>query len=504
MFSDGSSPCHRLLLRLYTASVITLTLLHPIQSIPVQSWTFEHEPVIRIGRSTDNHVILYSAVVSRHHVELRQVESQWEVVSLGANGTYVDGKRITQMPILDSIVIRLARSGPNIQIHVGSFAAATGNASMSRSLQGDQTLAQRVKSDLGDTPSAGASNFMPSVVPPITPNLPIPITKQPEDDSSPLTPLNAPAPSEELVQATDIANMSVVGGPSPMEPLAIDLVTCTHPRAQGNVLFCPDCGQPLQVSHTVGDYQVVKTVRQDTVGITQLVWRHGQSLVLRTVNPEWQQPEILEAFTQQAQQLLTLDHPGLPHFVDFFIAEGKPHLVRRRVYGQSLQQRISRRGLLPQTEAIAMLVQVCDTLDYLHQQSPPLLHEDLKPENLIQQPAMAGNVTLVGFVSLRSLVASESSKATSYMAPEQAHGQKTVAADLFALGPILVYLLTGQAPDAFYAQREQGFRFYPEYVPGLSTELVTIVRRLTSPQPGDRYATAKEVADALLSVPITM
>lgn len=469
--------------------MITLTLLHPIQSIPVQSWTFEHEAVIRIGRSTDNHVVLYSAVVSRHHVELRRDDSQWEVVSLGANGTYVDGKRISQMPIVDSLVIRLARSGPNIQIHVGSFSADSG-----KTLQGEHTLAQGVKPKLSGMPLA-VGDTMPLGGAPLVPHLAIPVTQQPEDDSAPLD-----APSGELMQ--QITGIDAVSGLSAVELPAIDRVNCTHPRAQGNVLFCPDCGQPLQVTQTIGDYQVVKTVRQDTIGVTQLVWRNGQSLVLRALNPEWQQPDVLEAFAQQAKQLLTLEHPGLPHFVDFFIAEGKPHLVRRRVYGQSLQLRVSRQGLLTQAEAIATIVQICDTLDCLHQQSPPLLHEDLKPENLLQQTAATGNITIIGFLSLQSLVAERSGTA-SYMAPEQANGQKTIATDLFALGPILVYLLTGQAPNAFYAQREQGFRFYPEYVPGLATELVPIVRRLTSPQPEDRYATAKEVADALLSVPIT-
>ena len=98
--------------------VITLTLLHPLQSVPVQSWPFEAESLIRIGRSTDNEVILYSAVVSRHHVELRRNGSEWEIVSLGANGTYIDGKRITQMPVVDGMIIRLASSGPKIQIHI--------------------------------------------------------------------------------------------------------------------------------------------------------------------------------------------------------------------------------------------------------------------------------------------------------------------------------------------------------------------------------------------------
>ena len=99
-------------------SVITLTLLHPLQSVPVQSWPFETESLIRIGRSTDNEVILYSAVVSRHHVELRRKGSEWKIVSLGANGTYIDGKRITQISVVDGMIIRLASSGPKIQIRL--------------------------------------------------------------------------------------------------------------------------------------------------------------------------------------------------------------------------------------------------------------------------------------------------------------------------------------------------------------------------------------------------
>ena len=121
--------------------MITLTLLHPLQSVPVQSWTFEPESVIRIGRSTDNEVILYSAVVSRHHVEIRRNGLGWEIVSLGANGTYIDGKRITQMPVVDGMIIRLASSGPKIQIHLegetskSKLKAALGKRSSSK-LQG--------------------------------------------------------------------------------------------------------------------------------------------------------------------------------------------------------------------------------------------------------------------------------------------------------------------------------------------------------------------------------
>jgi pSer/pThr/pTyr-binding forkhead associated (FHA) protein len=101
-------------------SVITLTLLHPIQSVPVQSWCFESEAVVRIGRSNDNDVIIYSAVVSRHHVELWNHPYGWEIINFGANGTYVDDRPIAQVSVADGMTIRLGNSGPKIRIRVGA------------------------------------------------------------------------------------------------------------------------------------------------------------------------------------------------------------------------------------------------------------------------------------------------------------------------------------------------------------------------------------------------
>jgi pSer/pThr/pTyr-binding forkhead associated (FHA) protein len=97
--------------------VITLNLVHPNQQTPSQSWTFENEDVIRIGRALDNHVILYSAVVSRHHLELHRIGCNWKILNLGQNGTYVNDRPIVQAPVIDGTIIRLARSGPQIAIY---------------------------------------------------------------------------------------------------------------------------------------------------------------------------------------------------------------------------------------------------------------------------------------------------------------------------------------------------------------------------------------------------
>ena len=101
--------------------MITLTLLHPLQSVAVQSWSFSDESSIKIGRATNNEVVLYSAVVSRHHVEIKKSgEDEWEIINIGSNGTYIDGKRVEKTKALDGMVVRLASSGPKILIKIES------------------------------------------------------------------------------------------------------------------------------------------------------------------------------------------------------------------------------------------------------------------------------------------------------------------------------------------------------------------------------------------------
>ncbi len=93
-------------------------LLHPLQSMPVRSWTFDNQPVIKIGRCSDNDVVLYSSVVSRYHAELRLSHRDWEIINLGSNGTYLDGQPITKVTVVSGLIINVARSGPKIGIYL--------------------------------------------------------------------------------------------------------------------------------------------------------------------------------------------------------------------------------------------------------------------------------------------------------------------------------------------------------------------------------------------------
>ena len=100
--------------------MITLTLLHPSQATPLQHWQFNNDQsTILIGRALDNHVVLYSAVVSRRHLEIRHNDrDNWELENLGANGTFRNGKPIEKTAVVDGMVVRLATSGPQIQIRL--------------------------------------------------------------------------------------------------------------------------------------------------------------------------------------------------------------------------------------------------------------------------------------------------------------------------------------------------------------------------------------------------
>ncbi len=433
--------------------VITLTLLHPIQSTPVQSWTFEHDDVIRIGRSTDNHVVLYSAVVSRNHVELRCNGHEWEVVSLGANGTYIDGKRAIRMTLHDGLIFRLARSGPNLQVHIGAESV--------------KAIAATIKS-----PSRSPQRMM--VV----------------DDDMPNT-LGFPGGDPALLESATQLSIS---------PTAFSELAATKEPEQ---LFSTENGQPLKVLNTLGDYQVVKIIGQGETGITSLVWRLGRTAVLKNLNAQLAaQPQAMTVFRELCEQLKQINHPGIPRVMEVIEQDGKTYLVMEMVYGQMLTHYIAQHGVLPQREAIAWILELCETLEFMHRQG--LVHTHITPAHVIKRSVMRSgqSIVLTDFGTVRSWYwAQEGSfNPTGFAAPEQKEGHNDARVDFYGLGTTLAFLLMGKDPKHFYAHADEGFRFYPRLISGLSPNMVALIHKLTSPNPNDRYATIAEVMTALKQI----
>ena len=101
--------------------MVTLYLLHPQQTTPLQQWQFEDKSLIRIGRAPDNYVILTDPLVSRYHLELQYLDpdkqsNSWQLFNQGTNGTFLDGTLVAQSLVKDGSLIQLARGGPTLKL----------------------------------------------------------------------------------------------------------------------------------------------------------------------------------------------------------------------------------------------------------------------------------------------------------------------------------------------------------------------------------------------------
>src|SRR5512139_2338245 len=157
-------------------------------------------------------------------------------------------------------------------------------------------------------------------------------------------------------------------------------------------------------------------------------------------------------FEREASVLASLHHPNIPGVVDHFVAaDGNQYLVMDYIEGEDLAQVLVQKGPLSETEAIAWMGQVCNALGYLHRHNPPIVHRDVKPQNIKVTPK--GQVFLVDFGIAK--VGGSDSKTTrgalsvtpGFSPPEQyAMIGTDVRSDIYSLGATMYALLTGQVP----------------------------------------------------------
>jgi serine/threonine protein kinase, bacterial len=285
--------------------------------------------------------------------------------------------------------------------------------------------------------------------------------------------------------------------------------TCTHSGNPPNTLFCIHCGQPITVSHhivggaspTEKRYQILKTLGQGGMGTTYLAWDGAKMLVLKEMNADMAiVPKAQELFEREAKILQSLHHPGIPEYYDFFIAAGRKYLAMELIHGQDLELYVFERGKVSLAQAIDWMMQLCEILGYIHQQQPPLIHRDVKPANILVR-TIDRRIFLLDFGAVKEIGTLGGTKigAPDYMAPEQNSGKPCTQSDLYAIGPTLIFLLTGRNPADFIELNPDGHCFK---VPGIAPQLQAIIDRLTHRRPSDRYPTATDLAAALSLVKV--
>ena len=161
--------------------------------------------------------------------------------------------------------------------------------------------------------------------------------------------------------------------------------------------------------------------------------------------------ESAAQFLQEAHLLAALRHPNLPRVTDYFIEEPCQYLVMDYLPGLDLQSWLEREGRQPWQAILPLAVQLGDALSYMHAQTPPVIHRDIKPGNI--KLRSDGSPVLVDFGIAKAADASQKTSigargyTPGFAPPEQAGGSRTGPySDQYALAATLYTMLTGIRP----------------------------------------------------------
>jgi eukaryotic-like serine/threonine-protein kinase len=214
-------------------------------------------------------------------------------------------------------------------------------------------------------------------------------------------------------------------------------------------------------------------------------------------------------FRREALAAARLVHPNIVQVYDSGHDEEshRHYIVMEYVQGQTLAQVLRERGRLPVGEAVEIVCQACEGLEYAHRHS--VIHRDVKPGNLLINPD--GLVKLADFGIAK---AAEDSRITqigsvlgtaAYLSPERAKGQEaTVSTDVYSLGVVLYQALAGRVPYETGSLTELALKQQegePEPLalvnPDVGPELSRAVGRSLVADPAARYASARDMGVAI-------
>jgi serine/threonine protein kinase len=237
----------------------------------------------------------------------------------------------------------------------------------------------------------------------------------------------------------------------------------------------------------IGDYEVRRLLGTGGMGAVYLVYHSPTARVLAIKQlKDLRDPLLIKRFDREIRLLRGLTHSNIVRCIDTGIdAKGRPYLVVEFVPDGSLQSEVNNRGgRLPQHEAVRLVCEALNGLEYIHAQS--IIHRDIKPDNILLrrtitgipgQTAMGMHLTpkLSDFGLAVSYARAGGTRVTKrgtgmgtlmYTSPEQIKDAANVqaSADIYSIGVMLYYLLTGHytfnfptpADVAEFAKKAQG------------------------------------------------
>jgi len=211
---------------------------------------------------------------------------------------------------------------------------------------------------------------------------------------------------------------------------------------------------------------------------------------------------IVHNFEREANLLATLDHPAIPRIYDYFTQNERSYLVLEYINGKDLEAVLNQTDdFIPSDKIIRWAVELCEVLSYLHNHKPePIVFRDMKPSNVMVD--QYNHIVLIDFGIAKPFQGPQRGTmigTEGYSPPEQYRGEASPLADIYALGATLHHLLTRRDP-----RLEPPFSFSERPIsqinPNCGHKLMQVVEKALQYSPSDRYQSAPEMKDALMTV----
>ena len=289
--------------------------------------------------------------------------------------------------------------------------------------------------------------------------------------------------------------------------------------------FCYACGQPqLAYAATTSTatglltstyalkqrYQILEKLGQGGFGaiykVEDSLFKHTiravKEMGMRGLNAMETQ-EAIAAFHQEATLLANLSHPNLPRIYDHFEEHGRWYLVMDYIEGKTLAHYLEKQpdAHLSLQETVAIALQLCTVLGYLHKHQPPIIFRDLKPDNIML--SANGQLYLIDFGIARFFKPGQARDTMSlgtpgYAAPEQyGRMQTTIRSDIYSLGATLYHLVSGINPGL------TPFLFQPLHLDAhepANVALEKLIMRMLAMKEDQRPANIDEVEQQLQTI----
>lgn len=209
-----------------------------------------------------------------------------------------------------------------------------------------------------------------------------------------------------------------------------------------------------------------------------------------------------QRFIDEARTLAGLNNEAVVKVLDIFDENGTSYMVMPFISGITLQSMVDRDGPMSYEDAVNYIVQICEALSYIH--SKDILHRDVTPDNVIVTPEM--KTVLIDFGSARKFTNDKTQRHTAivkqgYAPLEQysANSRKGAYTDLYSLGAVFYYLLTGERPMDATERANSKMKEPIEINPKVPAQINAVIMKAMEMDCSQRYQSADELIEDIMT-----